>query len=111
MVIFFNIQECCVYLLESPYQGDSYEYHNIRFQDKIRDLELSQMYQYALMEKKILGTSDLVQNSHGKCAVGVQAIQCRGTSRSEQTVQSQIRLLLKGEPDQGLHCLPLHLNL
>ena len=97
MVIFFNIKECCVYRLESPHQGDSYEYHNIHFQDKIRDLELSQMYQYAFNNgKKILGTSDLVRNSHGKCAVGVQAFQCRGTRRSERTVQSQIRLLLKG---------------
>ena len=33
------------------------------------------------------------------------------TDRSEQTVQTQIRLLLKEQSDQGLHCLPFHLHL
>ena len=33
------------------------------------------------------------------------------TARSEQTVQTQIRLLLKEQSDQGLHCLPFHLHL
>ena len=30
------------------------------------------------------------------------------TDRSEQTVQTMIRLLLKEQSDQGLHCLPFH---
>ena len=30
------------------------------------------------------------------------------TDRSEQTVQTLIRLLLKEQSDQGLHCLPFH---
>ena len=33
------------------------------------------------------------------------------TNMSRQTVQMQIRLLLKEQPDQGLHCLPLHLRI
>ena len=30
------------------------------------------------------------------------------TGRFEQTVQAQIRLLLKEQSDHGLHCLPFH---
>ena len=33
-----------------------------------------------------------------------------GTGRSEETVQILIRLLLRGQSDQGLHCFPLHLG-
>ena len=33
------------------------------------------------------------------------------TDRSEQTVQTQIRLLLEEQSDQGLHCLLFHLLL
>ena len=32
------------------------------------------------------------------------------TDRSGQTVQTQIRLLLKEQSDQGLHCLPFHVH-
>ena len=32
------------------------------------------------------------------------------TKRSEQTVQTQIRLLLEEQSDQGLHCLLFHLH-
>ena len=32
------------------------------------------------------------------------------TDRSGQTVQTQIRLLLEEQPDQGLHCLLSHLH-
>ena len=35
-------------------------------------------------------------------------ILCIGTDRSQQTVQTKIRLLLKKQSDQGLHCLPFH---
>ena len=35
-------------------------------------------------------------------------ILCIGTDRFQQTVQTKIRLLLKMQSDQGLHCLPLH---
>ena len=30
---------------------------------------------------------------------------------SRQTVQTQIRLLLEKQSDEGLHCLPLHLRI
>ena len=33
------------------------------------------------------------------------------TDRSEQALQNQIRLLQKEQSDQGLHCLPFHLQL
>ena len=33
------------------------------------------------------------------------------TDRPGQTVQTQIRLLLEEESDQGLHCLPFRLHL
>ena len=32
------------------------------------------------------------------------------TERSGQTVQTQIRLLLEEQSDQGLHCLLFHLH-
>ena len=35
-------------------------------------------------------------------------ILCIGTDRSQQTVQTKIRLLLKKQSDQGLRCLPVH---
>ena len=35
-------------------------------------------------------------------------ILCIETDRSEQTVQTKIRLLLKKQSDQGLRCLPFH---
>ena len=44
---------------------------------------------------------------------GVLTIQilCIGTDRSQQTVQTKIRLLLKKQSDQGLRCLPFHQHL
>ena len=38
-------------------------------------------------------------------------ILCIGTDRSQQTVQTKIRLLLKKQSDQGLCCLPFHPHL
>ena len=38
-------------------------------------------------------------------------ILCIGTDRSQQTVQTKIRLLLKKQSDQGLRCLPYHQHL
>ena len=38
-------------------------------------------------------------------------ILCLGTDRSQQTVQTKIRLLLKKQSDQGLRCLPVHQHL
>ena len=38
-------------------------------------------------------------------------ILCIGTDRSQQTVQTKIRLRLKKQSDQGLRCLPFHQHL
>ena len=38
-------------------------------------------------------------------------ILCIGTDRSQQTVQTKIRLLLKKQSAQGLRCLPFHQHL
>ena len=42
---------------------------------------------------------------------GTVMIQSFWTDRSRQTVQTQIRLLLEKQSDQGLHCLLFHLHL
>ena len=44
------------------------------------------------------------------CMITVM-IQSFRTDRSGQTVQTQIRLLLEEQSDQGLHCLLFHLHL
>ena len=44
------------------------------------------------------------------CINTVQIL-CIGTDRSQQTVQTKIRLLLKKQSDQGLRCLPFHQHL
>ena len=38
-------------------------------------------------------------------------ILCIGTDRSQQTVQTKIRLLLKKQSDQDLHCLSIYRHL
>ena len=48
--------------------------HNIHFQDKMRDLELSQIYKYLLLWIKKLRTKELVRNIRVKRAIGVRAI-------------------------------------
>ena len=45
------------------------------------------------------------------CTPVTVQILCIGTDRSQQTVQTKIRLLLKKQSDQGLHCLPFHQHL
>ena len=40
-----------------------------------------------------------------------EQILCIGTDRSQQTVQTKIRLLLKKQSDQGLRCLQFHQHL
>ena len=47
---------------------------------------------------------------HGQHCNTVQIL-CIGTSRSQQTVQTKIRLLLKKQSDHGLRCLPFHQHL
>ena len=45
------------------------------------------------------------------CTFDTVKILCIGTDRSQQTVQTKIRLLLKKQSDQGLRCLPFHQHL
>ena len=45
------------------------------------------------------------------CFNSTVQILCIGTDRSQQTVQTKIRLLLKKQSDQGLRCLPFHQHL
>ena len=49
-------------------------------------------------------------NRLGTMKITVQII-CIGTDKSQQTVQTKIRLLLKKQSDQGLRCLPFHQHL
>ena len=51
---------------------------------------------------------DLLKDN--RCINTVQIL-CIGTDRSQQTVQTKIRLLLKKQSDQGLRCLPFHQHL
>ena len=44
----------------------------------------------------------------GTCTVMIQSFR---TDMSGQTVQTQIRLLLEEQSDQGLHCLLFHFHL
>ena len=66
----FNMKICCVFSLESPYQGDSNEYTQyIIFQYKnspqlTLNLQLWDFFK---------GTQEQVQNSHGKRAISVPA--------------------------------------
>ena len=54
----------------------------------------------------------LFQLCHKKtCFIHTVMIQSFLTDRSGQPVQTQIRLLLEEQSDQGIHCLLLHLHL
>ena len=50
-------------------------------------------------------------SSDNSCSDITIQILCIGTDRSQQTVQTKIRLLLKKQSDQGLRCLPFHQHL
>ena len=53
--------------------------------------------------------ADIIMESFGSILFdNTVKILCIGTDRSQQTVQTKIRLLLKKQSDQGLRCLPLH---
>ena len=58
---------------------------------------------HVLFKKQIVSYMELLGNT-------VQIL-CIGTDRSQQTVQTKIRLLLKKQSDQGLRCLPFHQHL
>ena len=51
-----------------------------------------------------------MQDKSDSIFITVQIL-CIGTDRSQQTVHTKIRLLLKKQSDQGLRCLPFHPHL
>ena len=55
--------------------------------------------------------SDIFFSNHPCLLAGTVQVLCIGTDRSQQTVQTKIRLLLKKQSDQGLRCLPFHPHL
>ena len=57
---------------------------------------------------KVLNIAYYLRLAHSLSTV---QILCIGTDRSQQTVQTKIRLLLKKQSDQGLRCLPFHQHL
>ena len=59
-------------------------------------------------DSNILGFLSMLLHIHLRITV---QILCIGTDRSQQTVQTKIRLLLKKQSDQGLRCLPFHQHL
>ena len=58
-----------------------------------------------------LWTKDVMDEKLGKTFDFTVMILSFRTDRFGQTVQTQIRLLLEGQSDQGRHCLLLHLHL
>ena len=54
---------------------------------------------------------ELQGNSDYHLLYSTVQILCIGTDRSQQTVQTKIRLLLKKQSDQGLRCLPFQQHL
>ena len=56
-------------------------------------------------------TCNIYKSSKDKALVSTVMILSFPTDRSEQTVQTQIRLLLEEQSDEGLHCLLFHLYL
>ena len=54
---------------------------------------------------------DYFRNESSHSILITLQILCIGTDRSQQTVQTKIRLLLKKQSDQGLRCLPFHQHL
>ena len=63
------------------------------------------MVTYEIHKNLLLKTEELLVQAH------LVQILCIGTDRSQQTVQTKIRLLLKKQSDQGLRCLPFHQHL
>ena len=72
-LIFCNMKVCCVFSLESPHRGDSYECT----QYTIFNMKMKIFLNYPKSAAKgfFQGTQELVRNSHGKRAISVRAIE------------------------------------
>ena len=74
LLIFFNMKVYCVFSLESPHRGDSYK--NTQHTIFNRKKKISPNYpKSAAMEFFFQGTQKRVQNSPGKRAISVRAIE------------------------------------
>ena len=78
--------------------------------EKLRDPDVACTFQATIGGKfaPLIGLSD--EDMDMDTMITVQIL-CIGTDRSQQTVQTKIRLLLKKQSDQGLRCLPFHQQL
>ena len=111
---------CCVFSLESPHRGDSNEYtqYTIFNIKKENHPKLSQICSYVIFSKGLKNKFETAMVNEPLafeplkfyCINTVQIV-CIGTDRSQQTVQTKIRLLLKKQSDQGLRCLPFYQHL
>ena len=72
-LIFYNIKVCCVYLLESPHWGDSNEYTKHTILNILKKIILN--YPKSAAMGFFPGTQEQVQNSRGKRAISVRAIE------------------------------------
>ena len=70
-MIFFNMKVFCVFSLESPHRGDSYEYTQYSISNIKRKITLNYTKSAAMV--CFLGTQARVLNSHGKRAISVRA--------------------------------------
>ena len=72
--VFLNMKVCCVFSLESPHRGDSNEYtqHTTFKIKKENHPKLSQICNYGIL---LLWSQEQVQNSRGKRAISVRAIE------------------------------------
>ena len=84
--------------------GSNKETQNV-FHEDIRKQMISEL---SLHSASYLGLCEIKLQT--VCSNTVQIL-CIGTDRSQQTVQTKIRLLLKKQSDQGLRCLPFHQHL
>ena len=85
------------------------EEENLESKDKYEDLEAFFQLQDRIGEEVGEQIAKITKRDYSTSLYCVTVkILCIGTDRSQQTVQTKIRLLLKKQSGQGLLCLPLH---
>ena len=68
-LIFYNMNVCCVFSLESPHRGDSNEYTQYSVFNIKKKIILN--YPKSAAKGFFLGTQERVRNSRGKRAISV----------------------------------------
>ena len=107
-----HVCQCCGYSLESPRQGDSIEYPQRMFlwrNNQNYPLIITK-YPPSLSHCHSFNQSAYLVKCKYTCPLTTVMILSFQTDRPGQTVQTQIRLLLEEQSDQGLHCLPFRLH-